>query len=66
MSELKEHDQKRVRQAVRQSVIGMLETDAEGTSENFKEAWEECSSVAEQRVAQDELRAIIALIHTRM
>lgn len=63
---LKESDDQRVRQAVRKSVLEMLQADADGHTENLKEAWEECSSIAEQKVAQDEIRKIIALIHTRM
>jgi hypothetical protein len=59
-------DDKRVRQAVRQSILEMLQADADGHTENLKEAWEECSSIDEQRAAQDEMRQIIALIHTRM
>lgn len=62
---VKPHDEERIRKAMRASVLDMLENDVDGRAENFKEAWEECGSVDEQKIANDEIRQIIALVKGR-
>lgn len=51
-----------IRRIVRAQVVDALTQDLEGDERVMKEAWEECTSKKDLKIAEDELRRIVALI----
>jgi hypothetical protein len=59
---VKPHDEARIRKAVRNQIIELLRHDLDGGELLMKEVWEQCGDVDEQKVAGDEIRAVIDLL----
>jgi hypothetical protein len=62
---VKRHDVDRLQRSTRQQIIHALEEDLEGEG-MLKEVWEECGTLEERRVVEDEVREVIDWIKGRL
>lgn len=51
-----------IRESVRNQIVGAIEADLDGGESLMKEAFEECRSNAELKIAYDEMRKIAKAI----